>query len=86
MTSITERTASKTIASAFLDVVATQGPDVAVRWKEGDDWNEWTFAEVADLVARVAGGLKAQGVQRGDRVVLMMRNIAHFHVLDVAVA
>ncbi|WP_421118069.1 AMP-dependent synthetase/ligase [Aquihabitans daechungensis] len=85
MTSITERTASKTIASAFLEVVEAQGADVAVRWKEGDDWKEWTFAEVADLVARVAGGLKAQGVQRGDRVVLMMRNIAHFHVIDVAV-
>ncbi|HWJ62820.1 MAG TPA: AMP-dependent synthetase/ligase [Acidimicrobiales bacterium] len=85
MTSITERTASKTIASAFLDVVASQGDDVAVRWKEGDDWKEWTFSEVAELVAKVAGGLKAQGVQRGDRVVLMMRNIAHFHVIDVAV-
>jgi long-chain acyl-CoA synthetase len=85
MTSITERTNSKTIASAFLDVVAAQGDDVAVRWKEGDAWQEWTFAEVADRVARVAGGLKAQGVQRGDRVVLMMRNIAHFHVIDVAV-
>jgi long-chain acyl-CoA synthetase len=66
-------------------VVAEQGDDVAVRWKDGDDWKEWTFAEVADLVARVAGGLKAQGVQRGDRVVLMMRNIPHFHVIDVAV-
>jgi long-chain acyl-CoA synthetase len=85
MTSITERTNSKTIASAFLDVVAAQGDDVAVRWKEGEEWKEWTFAEVADRVARVAGGLKAQGVQRGDRVVLMMRNIAHFHVIDVAV-
>jgi len=85
MTSITERTASKTIASAFLDVVASQGSDVAVRWKEGDDWKAWTFSEVADLVAKVAGGLKAQGVRRGDRVVLMMRNIAHFHVIDVAV-
>ena len=85
MNAIADRSASKTIASAFLDVVAAQGGDVAVRWKEGDDWKEWTFSEVADLVARVAGGLKAQGVQRGDRVVLMMRNIPHFHVVDVAV-
>jgi long-chain acyl-CoA synthetase len=85
MNAIADRTATKTIASAFLDVVAAQGGDVAVRWKEGDEWNEWTFSEVADLVARVAGGLKAQGVQRGDRVVLMMRNIPHFHVIDVAV-
>jgi acyl-coenzyme A synthetase/AMP-(fatty) acid ligase len=47
---------------------------VALRWKDGDDWKQWTFGEYADLVARAAGGLQARGVERGDRVVLMMRN------------
>ena len=84
MSSITDRIAGKTIASTFLDTVATCGSDVALRWMEGDDWHEWTYDQYADLVARVAGGLRAQGVQRGDRIVLMMRNIPHFHVLDVA--
>ena len=77
--------AGKTAPTYFRDTVARIPDRCAVRWKEGDDWKQWTFSEVADLVARVAGGLKAQGVQRGDRVVLMMRNIAHFHVIDVAV-
>ena len=31
-----------------------------------------------------AGALRALGVERGDRVVLMMRNVPYFHVLDVA--
>ncbi|MCB1030650.1 MAG: long-chain fatty acid--CoA ligase [Acidimicrobiales bacterium] len=84
MTTILDRIAGKTVASAFLDVVADRGNDIAVRWKEGDEWKEWSFNEVADLVSRAASGLKAKGVERGDRIVLMMRNTPHFHVLDVA--
>ena len=48
--------------------------------------SEWTFAEYADHVARAAAGLRALGVEPGDRVVLMMRNIPEFHVLDLAAA
>lgn len=84
MTTILDRIAGKTVAGAFLDVVADRGNDIAVRWKEGDEWKEWSFNEVADLVSRAASGLKAKGVERGDRIVLMMRNTPHFHVLDVA--
>lgn len=84
MTSIIDRIEGKTIAGTFLDTVATCRDDVALRWKDGEDWGEWTFGDYADLVARVAGGLTAQGVKRGDRIVLMMRNSPHFHVLDVA--
>src|SRR5690606_14692092 len=40
--------------------------------------------EYGDRVARVAGGLAALGVGDGTRVVLMMRNIAAFHVVDMA--
>ena len=85
MTSIIERIEGKTIAGAFLATVETCRDDVALRWKDGEEWGEWTFGDYADLVARAAGGLKAQGVKRGDRVVLLMRNTPHFHVLDVAV-
>ena len=63
MTDLLDRIAGKTIAGAFLDTVAERGDDVAIRWKEGDDWKEWTYAEMADLVAHVAGGLRANGVE-----------------------
>ena len=42
-------------------VVPEAGPSVTV-----------TFGELADRVARVAGGLAAMGVGRGDRVVVML--------------
>ncbi len=85
MSQTSEPTSARTVASAFLDTVATHGSTVALRWKDRDHWQEWTFDDYADRVARAASGLRAEGVSRGDRVVLMMRNIPAFHVLDLAV-
>ena len=84
MSQTTDHTTGPTVAGAFLDTVAAHGLSVALRWKEGDAWQEWTFDDYADHVARAAAGLRAQGVGRGDRVVLMMRNTPEFHVLDLA--
>ncbi len=44
-----------------------------------------TYAELAERVARCAAGLRALGVGRGDRVVMMLRNRVEFHVCDLAV-
>jgi long-chain acyl-CoA synthetase len=75
-----------TLAAAFLATVADSPDRTAVRWRNGDDtWSSWTFGELADRVARFAAGLQDLGVRPGDRVMLMMRNIAEFHVADLAV-
>ena len=82
-----QRVEGQTICSRFLDTVAAHGDLVALRSKEDDDrWRSWTYDEYADRVARAAAGLSALGVGPGDRVVLMMRNIPEFHVVDLAVA
>ena len=74
----------QTLASRFMETVATHPDQVALRWREGEGWGEWTYRDYADQVARAAGGLQRLGVGRGDRVVLMMRNRPTFHVADVA--
>jgi long-chain acyl-CoA synthetase len=75
-----------TVAEAFLATVAQSGDRTALRWRNADDtWSSWTFTELADRVARVAAGLQRLGLRQGDRVLLMMRNIAEFHVADLAV-
>jgi long-chain acyl-CoA synthetase len=74
-----------TVASAFLQTVATHGDLVALRERGPDDqWLEWTYDAYAEQVAGIAAGLRALGVQPGDRVVLMMRNIVAFHMIDMA--
>ena len=75
----------QTVVTEFLKTVEAHGSDRALRWMEGDEWREMSFAELADQAARVAGGLADLGVGHGDRVVLMMRNIHEFHVADLAV-
>ena len=45
-----------------------------------------TYAELDGLVGRVAGGLKALGVEKGDRVAMVIGNSVEFVVVMFAVA
>ncbi|MFP3901243.1 MAG: AMP-dependent synthetase/ligase [Acidimicrobiia bacterium] len=74
----------QTVGSRFLDTVAAHGGRTALRWDTGDGWGEMTYADLAERVARTAAGLRSLGVEPGDRVILMMRNIPEFHVVDLA--
>ena len=76
--------AGQTVPRLFAATVADRPDAVALRWKDGEGWGEWTWRDYADRACRVAGGLAALGVGRGDRVVLMMRNRPEFHVADLA--
>jgi long-chain acyl-CoA synthetase len=75
----------KTVASAFVDTVRRSGGATALRWKQADEWQTMTWDGYADRVARAAGGFRALGVGPGDRVVMMIRNVPEFHVIDTAV-
>ena len=76
----------QTIPSEFVKTAGRYADQVALRWRNADEsWGEWTFAEYAQRVASAAAGLQEKGVGPGTRVVLMLRNIPEFHVLDMAV-
>jgi long-chain acyl-CoA synthetase len=76
----------QTVASAFVQTVSAHRDRVALREQDPDGgWSEWTYGDYADHVAGAAAGLKSLGVEPGDHVVLMMRNVAAFHMLDMAV-
>ena len=76
----------QTVATAFAATSRELADRVALRWrKEDESWGELTFADYAERVAAAAAGLQDKGVSPGSRVVLMLRNIPEFHVLDMAV-
>lgn len=74
----------QTLTSTFMTTARANATKVALRWQQGEAWNEWTWQDYADRAAQAAAGLKAMGVGKGDRIVLMMRNRPEFHVADVA--
>ena len=81
---ILARVEGQTIPTAMLSTVAEYGSNVALRWMSGDNWEQLTYNQYAEKVAVAAAGLRALGVGKGDRVVIMMRNIPEFHYVDVA--
>jgi long-chain acyl-CoA synthetase len=82
---IDEEVRGLTVTSAFRDTVAAHGDSVALRWKNEDDsYGEWTWRDYAERACALAGGLQRLGIGKGDRVLLMLRNIPEFHIADVA--
>jgi long-chain acyl-CoA synthetase len=79
-----EAAAGQTVPRRFLRTVAEHPDQVALRAKDGDDWVEVTYREYAEQVAAVTTALEGLGIGSGDRVVLMMRNIIDFHIIDMA--
>ncbi|HMC51574.1 MAG TPA: AMP-binding protein, partial [Acidimicrobiales bacterium] len=77
--------AGQTVASAFRDRVERHSDSIALRWRNQDGtWSEWTWSDYAEEATRVAAGLGALGLGRGQRIVLLMRNCPEFHVADTA--
>src|SRR6059058_2435944 len=71
-----------TVCGAF-QVTAEDYPDqVAIRTK-GDEFSI-TWNEYADTVRRLAAGLAALGLERGQTIALMLTNRPEFHLVDAA--
>ncbi len=78
--------AGLTAPKRFLELAASLSAQPALHsmGAEPGTWNTWTFADLADQIAKAAAGLQAYGVQTGERVLLMMRNRPDFHWFDLA--
>ena len=79
--------AGDTLPKAFLRTAAANPGVGALRRMVGESsggWEETTYGQLRDQVARVVAGLQAAGLRKGQRMVLMMRNRPEFHVVDLA--
>ena len=58
MSAITDLIEGRTVARGFLGTARSSPDRVALRWQDDDGtWGEWTWSDLADRVARAAGGL-----------------------------
>jgi long-chain acyl-CoA synthetase len=70
------------MCAAFRRTAAARAEEIALRSAGGGA--TFTWAEYADRVAQIAGGLAARGVRRGDAVALLLTNRPEFHFVDTA--
>ena len=74
--------AASTLCEAF-QITSAERPD-AVAHRTPGDGVVVTWAEYAERVPRIAGGLAALGLERGDTLALMMVNRPEFNLIDCA--
>ncbi|HVK25502.1 MAG TPA: AMP-dependent synthetase/ligase [Actinokineospora sp.] len=65
---------------------STHGARPALRHRQDGGWVEVSYAELAERVRAVAGGLAALGVAAGDRVGLLAETRPEWTVCDLAIA
>ncbi|MFL5885068.1 MAG: AMP-dependent synthetase/ligase [Thermoleophilaceae bacterium] len=74
--------AQDTVCGAFQATAEDNADLVAIRTK-GDELST-TWAEYAERVRRIAAGLAALGLERGQTIALMLTNRPEFHLVDAA--
>jgi long-chain acyl-CoA synthetase len=74
-----------TLPAALLDRSEREATRVAMREKRLGRWLEYTWRDLADRTAAVGMGLKALGVEPGDRVAIHSLNRPEWVIADLAV-
>jgi long-chain acyl-CoA synthetase len=73
----------RTVCGEFLRTVAAQSGWLALRGPDGaGGWRDYTWADYAEQVARVAGGMRRLGVAEGEPVAVLCRDRPEFHFVD----
>jgi long-chain acyl-CoA synthetase len=77
----------QTVPQLFARTVAERPHAAAHHWRANDtgEWATVTWGTYADQACRLAAAFGQLGLQRGERVALMMQNRPEFHPTDMAV-
>jgi len=82
---VDERQAAASLPGWLLEHAERRARGVALRQKHAGVWREHTWADYARRVARVAAGLRALGIEPGDRVAIHSENRVEWVITDLAV-
>jgi long-chain acyl-CoA synthetase len=77
-------TKSKTLADLLPLAAEKYGAGPAVRYKNGDSWEDRSFSEVLEIVRPLALGLTALGIEKGDRVSILGNTRPEWTYFDFA--
>ena len=64
-----------TIPAMFWNAVERRGPQVWMRQKELGIWRSWTWAQTAEAVREIAGGLMSLGFAPGDTASILSNTV-----------
>ncbi|MEB3029999.1 AMP-dependent synthetase/ligase [[Mycobacterium] nativiensis] len=79
---VSRLTQARSLCELFQRTCATRAGDLALRTPDGG--TALTWGEYGARVQRLAAGLSALGVCRGDTVAIMLTNRPEFHLIDAA--
>jgi long-chain acyl-CoA synthetase len=74
-----------TVVSTFLDRVRKNPETIAFKLRRDGEWTALTWAGYEELVRRIAGGLRALGLDAGDAGSILSANRMEWHVADIAI-
>ncbi|MBV5293106.1 MAG: long-chain fatty acid--CoA ligase [Curvibacter lanceolatus] len=74
-----------TIPALFWNAVERRGPQVWMRQKELGIWRSWTWAQTAEAVREIAGGLMSLGFAPGDTASILSNTVIEWVLADLAV-
>ena len=80
-----ESVSDRTTVGVFLRQVARLGDRTLVRHHDGEGWRAVSWEGMRDLALRVAARLVSEGVNAGDRVVIMSGNRLEWLYCDMAI-
>ncbi len=66
-------------------LAAAERPGVAIRFPREGRWEEWTYVQLGERARRIALGLAARGIGRGDRVALLGETRPEWTLADAAI-
>ena len=79
------RTGSKTIADLLPRAAQLFGGRTAVRYRNGDEWRDASFAQMGAIAQEIGLGLIDLGIAPGDRVCILAKTRPEWSYADFAI-
>ncbi len=75
----------ETIPAIFWNAVQQRGPSVWLRQKHHGIWRSWTWAQTAEAVSEIAGGLLSLGFAKGECASILANSVVEWVWADLAI-